>query len=150
MTNQNFRVKNGLEVGNNIKIDSVSGIITATKFVGGTYVSNSPIVFFVENTSQSVTNVSTVIPTFPTVTINQGNCWNSSNDTFTPTVSGVYIITAQATWDNVSISPLMYITKNGSIEWTSTWFGQNTYRKTNGSALIYMNGTTDYLGMSIY
>ena len=34
MTNQNFRVKNGLEVGNNIKIDSGSGIITATKFVG--------------------------------------------------------------------------------------------------------------------
>ena len=73
---------------------------------------------------------------------------NFASSTFTPTVAGYYQITANVQWGTATESQC-YIYKNGS----NFKQGTNIATSTKGcavTALVYMNGTTDYLEIYVY
>lgn len=74
---------------------------------------------------------------------------NTTNYRFTPTVAGYYQVSLSIfTTTSVAANFYAYIFKNGSNFKTITNIptgGGGTSAGLNGSALIYMNGTTDYL-----
>jgi len=75
-----------------------------------------------------------------------GNCFASSR--FTPNVAGYYLFTmaVQAT-ALAQLAPILYI--NGAMRYWGNSMGSNTF-DSNGVAIAYMNGTTDYAEMYAY
>jgi hypothetical protein len=72
------------------------------------------------------------------------NCYdNTTNYRFTPLVAGYYQVTVAVAWASVA-NALVSIYKNGSEFKRGSYVGANVVGAIN-SALIYMNGTTDYL-----
>ena len=88
------------------------------------------------------------------VDFNVGNCFNTSNARFTPTVAGYYNITWQARVD--SSTPdfvLARIYKNGSLYSDSRANesnAANSYPSAVNNSIIHMNGSGDYLEFYTY
>jgi hypothetical protein len=88
-----------------------------------------------------------------TAALNVGNCYNTTNYTFTPTTAGYYMIGvgfySQFSFYNLVIA----IYKNGSfLRYLYICSPQNTSFNTvgySGSAMVPMNGTSDYLEIKI-
>lgn len=85
------------------------------------------------------------------------NCFDSTtNYRFTPNKAGYYQITLAATWSgaNATTNKELSIVKNGGFQGRVCSFaGSGTPgagHTANGSDLVYMNGTTDYLEGFIY
>lgn len=77
------------------------------------------------------------------------NCFDPSTSRFTPNVAGYYIVSAY-TYFNSTVAAQTMIYKNGSqTAGKIVNFPQNG-NSIGGSALIYMNGTTDYLEVYVY
>lgn len=103
--------------------------------------------------AQSLTSGTFTKLTFQTVDFNVGNCFNSSTSIFTPTVAGYYNITAAiGTESSTTVSRvLITVYKNGSSY--GNWLQDSSFSSAssnhgyvnNGSDLIYLNGTTDYV-----
>jgi len=71
---------------------------------------------------------------------------NATNYRFTPTVAGYYQVDMQIEFNNVSGNYLCSIYKNGSAYITSSFYAGSTGGSTpSAHALIYMNGSTDYI-----
>lgn len=107
---------------------------------------------------QSVSSTVFTKVTFQTIEFNVGNCFNASTSTFTPTVAGYYNITA-AIGTETSTTLNRYIVnvyKNGSSY--GNWLQDSSFNGANGnqgfvingSDLIYLNGTTDYVEIYAY
>ena len=85
---------------------------------------------------------------------NVGNCFNTGNARFTPTVAGYYNITWQARVD--SATPdfcLARIFKNGSLYSDSRGTesnSANSYPSALNNSIIHMNGSSDYLEFYTY
>jgi hypothetical protein len=112
------------------------GTVAAPKGVGGT-----PAFSAYPSGNQSISNNTYTKILFQTEEFDTNN--NFSSSTFTPTVAGYYQV-------NLSIYPNTSVTlvessiyKNGTVAKRSFFTGANGMAIT--SALIYMNGTTDYL-----
>lgn len=78
---------------------------------------------------------------------------NFTNSTFTPTVAGYYQVTTGIQWTTSqgSAEQILVITKNGAS--AQGKYLVDTLSATYtlaGSALIYMNGTSDYLEVNAY
>ena len=80
-----------------------------------------------------------------------GSCYDSSNSRFTPNVAGYYQINANTFInDTMGSNTLIAIGKNGS-EWQRGSGGiTSTPLYYTASALIYCNGTTDYIEVFQY
>ena len=78
---------------------------------------------------------------------------NTTNYRFTPTVAGYYQVNVTLRTEGTNVSNrVVYIYKNGSnirVAGVSR-YTSNTSEQVNGSDLIYMNGTTDYIEMYGY
>jgi hypothetical protein len=108
--------------------------------------------------NQSVTTGTFTKLTFQTADFNVGNCYDTSNSRFTPTVAGYYNITAAVgTEGSTTLNrSLIQIYKNGSG--ISSYLQDLSFNGANvnhgfligGSDLIYMNGTTDYVEIYAY
>jgi hypothetical protein len=79
------------------------------------------------------------------------NSWDAANRRFLPTIEGYYFITGQiyATGAGWADQSLITIYKNGGNEVRCQDAGAKTYNLTV-SAILYMNGTTDYLEVYAY
>lgn len=128
---------------------TVSQAMLASGVVG-----NGPAFYATKSGSQTVSsNVQTKI-TVTTEVFDTASCYDTSNSRFTPTVAGYYQIN-YAVYGGGSTNTQAVISalyKNGSIYGSINISGTYVYApaaysdaSSSGSALVYMNGSTDYL-----
>ena len=95
-------------------------------------------------TNQSITNSVATKMVMDTEEFDTNSNFDSTtNYRFTPTVAGYYQVTAQITPNTSTTVGWAYIYKNGSAAKQNITFAGNT--GTNVTAIIYMNGSSDYL-----
>jgi len=71
---------------------------------------------------------------------------NFASSRFTPTVAGYYQINASVKFDGSTVNPMTYIRKNSSTRVSGNYIpGTHSSPITIASALIYLNGSTDYI-----
>jgi len=82
-----------------------------------------------------------------TKTFDTNNCFDSTtNYRFTPTVAGYYQVNITLGGSNAAYQLISAIYKNGSAYlYTSVPTGTGNGNIANGSCLIYLNGSTDYI-----
>ena len=115
-----------------------------TKAQGGTGVAESPAFSAYRNTTQSITsNVFTKIQFNTEEFDTNSNYDNATNYRFTPTVAGYYQVQASVLPNTTTTQTAVGIYKNGA----SFKFANITAATVSAvaTALISMNGTTDYL-----
>jgi hypothetical protein len=82
------------------------------------------------------------------------NCFDSTtNYRFTPTTAGYYQFNAMISYDMATYTEnIVAIYKNGTKAGWVTYIGatSNTAPTMNGSMLLYLNGSTDYVEMYVY
>jgi hypothetical protein len=101
------------------------------------------------STDQSISNNTWTKVQFNTENFDiNSNFDNSTNYRFTPTVAGYYQVNFRVRFNGTSLSAqLASIYKNGTItSYANTGrFSTSSDIGVNGSDILYMNGTTDYL-----
>ena len=126
-----------------------TGAVTQSK-LGAGVAGNGPAFSAYMSTSPSWANgVITKVP-INTEEFDTANCFDSTtNYRFTPNVAGYYQVTGGLSFGNIAGTGAgyLYIYKNGSEFKRGTTPSLNVanFTETLASALIYMNGTTDYL-----
>lgn len=120
---------------------------TGTMTVGG------PTFSAYSNVSQNITTSSITKLAFQVKEWDTASCYdNTTNYRFTPTVAGYYQVNAQSTWNGGSSGQtILFLYKNGTrfkdgpwIPITSSGVGPSL------SALVYCNGSTDYLEIWVW
>jgi hypothetical protein len=144
-----FDFKTGTGAGTSAMTIDASQNISIPKGVGGTpaFSANDGA------TTQSVTNVTATLLTFGTELFDTNSSFNNTGSTvggvpayaFMPTIAGYYQVNAGSYSNmpqNVSNSSFISVYKNGAEVIRGAWSlnALNTV-----SALIYLNGTTDYI-----
>lgn len=123
------------------------------QFNANGYKPQQPVTFSAtNNSSQSISaSVYTKIA-FQNVEWDSNNNYDNSTYTFTPTVAGYYQIIGGTYILNSHNRLIFKIYKNGS-SW-KTLYDRGTTSETNvranGSAIVYCNGTTDYINLYLY
>ena len=120
----------------NITVDTYGRITTAASGAG-------PAFSAWQDQIQALSSGTVTKLTFTTEEFDTNNCFTSS--TFTPTVAGYYQVSAGMAFSSAASTAILYIFKNGSVDKFLTNTTPNTVSGINGSALIYCNGSTDYL-----
>ena len=94
--------------------------------------------------------------TFGNVTKNDNSWYNPSNGIFQPTVAGTYLVMANATMIcTTTITRIAISVFNGGFGVTpidnrlAASFTGNQYQSISSSQLVYLNGTTDWISMSV-
>ena len=129
-------------VGNLVTVPSVTG----TAMVSG----NMPAFSAYLSGNQSISNNTLTKVTFQSEEFDTANAYdNSTNYRFQPLVAGYYFMTSHLFY-NLGVSSIIiwnYLYKNGSLIKQFNGGGTNSagYFRNELNALVYMNGTTDYL-----
>ena len=112
---------------------------TGTVMVSG----NMPAFYAYQSSAQSVTsNVATKL-VFNSVVFDTNSNYSTANNRFTPTVAGYYQINALVNPGTTTTNTQIYLYKNGSrITYMQTATSNSSATL---SALMQMNGSTDYL-----
>lgn len=85
---------------------------------------------------------------FDTKEFDTNTNYSTSTSRFTPTVAGYYQVTANAAMASAGGTLNIRFYKNGSVYKAGTYTGGASWIQ--GTALVYMNGTTDYLEAYVY
>lgn len=72
------------------------------------------------------------------------NCFDTTNGRFTPNVAGYYRVTAAVQYNTTPTTLIVQLYKNGA-NIRNLFYTTGNVPAGAGSALVYMNGTTDYL-----
>ena len=123
---------------------------TGTMMVSG----NMPAFSAYQSASQTISGGVNTKITFTTKEFDTNTNYDTSTSKFTPTVAGYYQVDASVCYSNATAGEQLrtQIYKNGSQAKIGT-VGNSTSTQaasSNVSALIYMNGSTDYLEIYIY
>jgi hypothetical protein len=138
---------------NSLRLWEVVSSATAITTVTGIALQGSPVIKFrayANSTGSALTSLSFSPIVLDTITYNpQGQPILQSNGSLIPTKPGYYVLTFNVNLsNNSSTNTAVTIYKNGAEEARGSQSG-NTYGGA-GSALIYCNGTTDYLQLMVY
>jgi hypothetical protein len=131
---------------------TVSTLNATTIQVGGNQAVNGPAFSAYNSLAQSLTNGANTKVQFPTKEFDtNSNYDNSTNYRFTPTVAGYYQITSFVATANANNSFQISIWKNGSGFKNGAQAGGGSYIfGSSVTALIYFNGSTDYVEIYAY
>jgi len=126
--------------------DNTGTILTTASTIAGT----GPTFSAIPSGTTSVSNATFTKVAYATEEFDTNSNYDTTTSRFTPTVAGYYLISASINYSGASLggnNSLLAIYKNGS--WFKTGSGGSlSYYQT--SALIYMNGSTDYLEVYAY
>ena len=114
--------------------------------LGANVAGNGPAFYARKGTAQTLTTASyTKLQMDTEVFDTNSNYDNATNFRFTPTVAGYYFVNIQVFWIGTVASPSNAVYKNGAVY--SSRFDQGTFTNLMQglTALVYLNGTTDYI-----
>jgi hypothetical protein len=141
---------------------AVTGTLSATGAVSGTTGTFSgnvtapnlqgPAFSAVNSTSRSVANASYVKVICATEEFDTASAYdNATNYRFTPQVAGYYQVNGQIAFNLASGINAVAIFKNGAeFKLGNQIINSSSYTSTAVSALIYLNGSTDYVELYTY
>jgi hypothetical protein len=138
--NLDMTLKSGvLDVHGNIKVNNYPFSSAASLQVGTTQ-------------NQSLNNTQFELVTFNNVNVDTINGWDTNLNRYKPSVPGYYLVTAQRfNIETTSGFVVCNIRKNGVDVSTCTIVGSNaSYPMGGATALVYLNGTTDYVDVTGY
>ena len=122
-------------------------LVTVPSVTGTAMVSGNMPAFSAYRSSSNQTfssNTATKLQ-FQTEEFDTASCYdNATNYRFTPNVAGYYQVNAHMNNAGTATFANLSIYKNGSIAKNGVGFA-STFENTAVSALIYLNGTTDYI-----
>lgn len=164
ITGGNINVAGMSLSGNVVSAINTTANITTTANISGSYVLGNgsqltgmmgPIFMAYNSANQNLTTGAVVL-IFGTTTVNTNSYYNTSTGVFTPLVPGYYQVNVSVFPELVSgtanASMFTGLYKNGSLvaaggttAVTPTW---GTISPSAISTLVYLNGTTDYLGIA--
>jgi len=105
---------------------------------------NGPAFSAYPSSGQTITTATATKILFQTVLYDTNNNYSSVNSRFTPTVTGYYHVITAIRMPLGTSRMILAIRKNGTVVKSLQDIGGGLYAL-SGSAMIYMNGTTDYL-----
>lgn len=104
---------------------------------------NMPAFSAYQSSAQTLSSATFTKLQFQTKEWDTANCFdNTTNYRFTPNVAGYYLVTGSMTLGASNSNNFVQIYKNGSV---ARYGSQNTVDRSQISAYIYLNGTTDYI-----
>jgi len=104
---------------------------------------NGPTFSAYQSSAQTLSSNTVTKLTFTTEEFDTNN--NFASSTFTPTVAGYYQVNAGMEVSSSSTGMILYVFKNGSNYKKLTNANPASITGLNGSALVYCNGSTDYI-----
>jgi hypothetical protein len=138
-----------------LAVPAVAGSNTATfpAATGTVMVSgNMPAFSAYQSSAQTISTTTTTLINFQTEEFDTASCFNNTGSpvggipayAFLPNVAGYYQFTIAYETNATQTYMYAYFVKNGST-FKRVSMGQNPATGCNGTVLIFMNGTTDYL-----
>jgi hypothetical protein len=122
----------------------VTQAMLATNVVG-----NGPTFSYYQSATQTLTSATITKLTFTTADWDTTSGMFASSR-FTPTVAGYYQISAGMAFNAASSTAIIYVYKNGSVSKFLTNTNPTVVSGLNGSAMVYCNGSTDYVEIYAY
>ena len=114
-------------------------------------ITDAPVFSAIKGSTQALSSATVTKLNYDTEQFDTNNLYDVSTSRFTPNVEGYYQINAQFSGASPSYEEfIIYIYKNGASLIGGAQFGggnttPNYSNKPNASALVYLNGSTDYL-----
>jgi hypothetical protein len=126
-----------------INLNHVTNTLSAD--TGNITLVSTPVVFSAyPNVTQSILASSYTKILFQATEVNINSYYNSATSQFLPLVAGYYQVNAAVAFAGASSEGYIQIRKNGSSIKNGTDVGGTSYN-TIVSAIVYLNGSTDYL-----
>ena len=139
-----------------VTVPAVAGTntITLPAATGTVLVSGNQPAFSAGSSGQSISNVTDTVVLYDTKTFDTATAYNTATGRFTPQVAGYYQINVNIQLSGSAITlASSVIRKNGTITnyvGTSAFAFTSTPYRFSGSALIYCNGSTDYIDTTAF
>jgi hypothetical protein len=126
---------------------SLSGSATVFITAAAEDISQGPAFSAYNSIATSIPNTTNTKLENSNVEFDTASCYDAStNYRFTPNVAGHYIVTGGFTINGTSGVSTVHIYKNGTVFKTGSQIDNNiSYNQATVSAIVYLNGSTDYI-----
>ena len=111
---------------------------------------NTPAFSVYLSSNQTISASTETTIAFDTEHLDTDNCFNTGTYRFTPTVAGYYNFTLSARGSAVSNVLGLFIRLNGSTSYYVYDTTENSTYTRQGSRILYLNGTSDYVEARIF
>jgi len=130
-----------LTAGSGISVTNASGAITIANTQN-----TGPAFSAYQSSAQTLSSGTFTKIQFQTKEYDTASCFdNTTNYRFTPNVAGYYQVNASVQINVTASSINIQLYKNGSVTKSLQYSSPTTINGASGSALIYCNGSTDYI-----